>query len=50
MIIIYIIMAIVTYCTISFYIGLINASNHNYTYNKIFFPSKLIVNLFKSIS
>ena len=44
---------ILTYILNSFYIGLVESSNHNYdmkTINKIFFPSKVIMNFFKSIN
>lgn len=47
------ILIILTYILISFYIGLVESSNHNYdmkTINKIFFPSKVIMNFFKSIN
>ena len=43
------ILCILLYITISFYIGLIEASNKTYKYHKLFFPSKIIINFFKSI-
>lgn len=47
------ILIILTYVLISFYIGLVESSNHNYdmkAINKIFFPSKYIMNFFKSLN
>ena len=50
MIIITVIFCILLYTLVSFYIGLIESSNKTYKYNKIFFPSKVIINFFRSLN